>query len=295
MKINQIVLFFAGLAGVVRVASAQVIDMHLHGYTDNDFFVGKARNGFESSKTARELLTQMIAKMNQYNIQYAVLCGTMESLALYTSADKRFIPGYQDYAENLMPISPFEEQIRAGRIKVFGEVMAVYKGRTLADSLYQPYLAICKKYGVPVAYHTGGSFPNAQFIGWPKYRIAYGDPLLIEDVIVRYPKLKLYLMHAGENFYENTLRMMDAYPNLYADLGVSLWLHPLTKDYGTKFLKLAKEYGVLDRVLFGTDQMVWPEAITSSINYLNAMPFLTKAEKEMILYKNAKKFLNIRD
>ena len=102
-------------------------------------------------------------------------------------------------------------------------------------------------------------------------------------------------MHAGENFFENTLRMMDGYPNLYADLGVELWLQPLTKDYGTRFLKSAKQYGFLDRVLFGSDQMVWPEAISSSIDFLNSMNFLTQDEKAMILYKNAKKFLGLKD
>jgi hypothetical protein len=60
-------------------------------------------------------------------------------------------------------------------------------------------------------------------------------------------------------------------------------------------LKSAKEYGVLDRVLFGSDQMVWPEAITSSINFLKSMDFLTENEKQMILYKNAKRFLGIKD
>ena len=277
------------------ITSAQVIDMHMHSYTDKDFWVGKARNGFESSKTTKEHLEQTIQKMNQHKIEYAVICGTTESIARYTKADRRFIPGYQDYEDTLIPVKQFEEYIQSGKIKVFGEVMAVYKGRTLADPLYQPYLAICEKYGVPVAYHSGGSFPNAQQLGWPEYRIALGDPFLIEDVLVKYPKMKLYLMHAGENFYENTLRMMDGYPGLYADLGVELWLHPLTKDYGTKFLKSAKEYGFLDRVLFGSDQMVWPEAITSSIDFLNAMDFLTKDEKEKILYKNAKKFLGIKD
>ena len=288
-------LLFAALLLFACNSSAQVIDMHMHSYTEKDFWVGKARNGFESSRTTKEHLEQTIQKMNQHKIEYAVICGTIESIDRYTKADKRFIPGYQDYEETLIPVKQFKEYIQSGKIKVFGEVMAVYKGMTLADSLYQPYLAICEKYGVPVAYHSGGSFPNAQQSGWPKYRIAFGDPFLIEDVLVKYPKLKLYLMHAGENFYENSLRMMDGYPNLYADLGVELWLHPLTKDYGTKFLKSAKEYGFLDRVMFGSDQMVWPEAISSSIDFLNAMDFLTKNEKEMILYKNAKKFLGIKD
>jgi uncharacterized protein len=277
------------------VACAQVIDMHMHSYTEKDFWVGKARNGFESSKTTKEHLEQTIRKMNLHKIEYAVICGTLESIERYSTADKRFIPGYQDYEETLIPVKQFEQYVQSGKIKVFGEVMAVYKGMTLADSMYQPYLAICEKYGIPVAYHSGGSFPNAQQLGWPNYRIALGDPFLIEDVLVKYPKLKLYLMHAGENFFENTLRMMDGYPNLYADLGVELWLHPLTKDYGTRFLKSAKEYGFLDRVLFGSDQMVWPEAINSSIDFLNAMNFLTKDEKEMILYRNAKKFLGINN
>ena len=291
MKIK--VYLFSVFFIVCNTTLCQVIDMHMHGYTEKDFGTGIARNGFESSKTAMDHLAQTIREMDKNKIEYAVLCGTLESIDRYTKADKRFIPGYQDYQEMLIPVKQFEEFVISGKIKVFGEVMAVYKGKTLVDTIYQPYLAICEKYGVPVAYHSGGSFPNAQNLGWPKYRIALGDPFLIEDVLVKYPKLKLYLMHAGENFYENTLRMMDGYPNLYVDLGDELWLHPLTKDYAVKFLKSAKVYGVLDRVMFGSDQMLWPAAITSSINFLNSLDFLTVGEKEMILYKNAKVFLGI--
>ena len=290
------IIFLLTLITVVcKVTSGQVIDMHLHSYTDKNFWVGKAPNGFESSKNAKETLEQTIQKMNEHKIEYAVVCGSIESLEIYTKADKRFIAGYGDYEDTLISITKFEEYIKSGKIKVFGEIMAVYKGQTLADPVYQPYLAICEKYGIPVGYHSGGSFPNTQNLGWPKYRIALGDPFLIEDVLVKYPNLKLYLMHAGEHFYENTLRMMDGYSNLYVDLGVEMWINPMTKDFAVKFLKLAKVYGLLDRVMFGSDQMVWPEAITSSINFLEALDFLTKEEKEMIFYKNAKTFLGLKD
>lgn len=43
--------------------------------------------------------------------------------------------------------------------------------------------------------------------------------------------------------------------------------------------------------MFGSDQMVWPGAISRSVEFLNSMDFLTKEEKQMILYDNAKKFL----
>lgn len=292
---KKIILLLTFITIGSEISYGQIIDMHMHSYTEKTFWVGTARNGLASSKTAKETLEQTIQKMNQHNIEFAVVCGSIESIEIYTKADKRFIPGYQDNEETLIPVNQFEEYIKSGKIKVFGEVMAVYKGKTLADPSYQPYIAICEKYGVPVGYHSGGSFPNAQNLGWPNYRIKLGDPFLIEDVLVKYPKLKLYLMHAGENFYENTLRMMDGYPNLYADLGVEMWLHPMTKDFAIKFLKSAKEYRVLDRVMFGSDQMVWPEAITNSIDFLNALDFLTKEEKEMIFYKNAKKFLGINN
>jgi predicted TIM-barrel fold metal-dependent hydrolase len=290
-KILVVLMFITGNLAV----NCQVIDMHMHCYTEKDFWTGKARNGLESSKSAKEHLKQTIQQMDKLNIRYAVISGSIESLEIYTKADKRFIPGYQDFSDTLIPVKQFEEYVKDGKIKVFGELMAVYKGIKLTDSVYQPYLAICEKYGIPVAYHSGGSFPNAQNLGWPKYRIALGDPFLIEDVLVRYPKLKLYLMHAGENFYTNTLRMMDGYPNLYADLGVEMWLHPMTKDFAVKFLRSAKEYGFLDRVMFGSDQMVWPEAITNSIEFLNSLDFLTRDEKDKIFYKNAVTFLGLKD
>ena len=276
-------------------AQTRIIDMHMHSYTQKDFWQANARNGTPSALSADDLLKKTIEKMDRHRIQFAMVAGTVESLEKYTAADPRFIPGYQDYGEALMPLNEFEALISAGRIKVFGEVMAVYHGRTLNDPIYAPYLALCEKYNIPVAYHTGGGFPNAQFFGWRNYRIALGDPMLIEDVLVKYPKLRLYLMHAGENFFENTLRMMDGYPNLYVDLGVSLWLHPLTQDYAVRFLQSAKKYGYLSRVMFGSDQMVWPDAITQSIDFLNALDFLTEKEKEDIFYHNAIRFLGLGD
>lgn len=293
----KILFLFISVTFIALTTDAQtrIIDMHMHAYTEKDFWTGTARNGTESSKSADETLAQTIQKMNQHNIRYAVICGTLESLEKYTKEDPRFIPGYQDYEENLIEINEFEKLIQEGKIKVFGEVMAVYHGRTLTDPIYQPYLKVCEKYDIPVAYHSGGSFPNAQQLGWPKYRIVFGDPFLIEDVLVNLPKLRLYLMHAGENFFESTLRMMDGYPNLYVDLGVSLWLHPLTQDYAVRFLVSAKKYGFLDRVMFGSDQMVWPDAITQSIDFLNSLDFLTEKEKQDIFYNNAVSFLKLEE
>ena len=102
-------------------------------------------------------------------------------------------------------------------------------------------------------------------------------------------------MHAGEFFYENALRLMTLYPQLYSDLGVVLWVDPQAMDYGERFLRKAKEHGLIDKVLYGSDQMVWPHAIEKSIKQLNGYDFLSEEDKRKIFYENAVQFLGLNE
>lgn len=274
---------------------AQIIDVHLHSYTDTDYWGGRTHpTGIESPKNADEHLKETISLMDKHNIEYAVVSGSIKSLEKYTSADSRFIPGYMD-EKSLIPISEFENLIKLGKIKVFGEITGVYHGRTLNNPVYEPYLSLCEQYGIPVAYHTGGGPPMTPYRCCPNFRISLGDPLLIEDVLVKFPKLQVYLMHGGEVFYEHAIRMMQMYTHLYIDVGVILWVNPALQDYAINLLKLAKKANVLDRIMFGSDQMVWPDATSKSIEFLNSLDFLSEKEKKMILYDNARKFLKISE
>jgi predicted TIM-barrel fold metal-dependent hydrolase len=86
---------------------------------------------------------------------------------------------------------------------------------------------------------------------------------------------------------------MAYYPQLYTDLAVMLWVEPNTQRYIEEFLQNIKKAGYLDRVMFGSDQMIWPGAIEKSIRFLNGLTFLTKKEKEDIFYNNAARFLRL--
>jgi predicted TIM-barrel fold metal-dependent hydrolase len=44
---------------------------------------------------------------------------------------------------------------------------------------------------------TGGAPPGKPYTCCPKFRLKLGDPLLLEDMLVNCPKLKVYVMHAG--------------------------------------------------------------------------------------------------
>ena len=185
--------------------------------------------------------------------------------------------------------------IKDKKIEIFGELAPYYAGATLSDSIWQPYLRICEKYDIPVSVHTGGGDPGGTYSWSPKARLKFGDPYLIEDVLIKYPKLRIYLIHnGGEEWHEHALRLMAYYPQLYTDIAVMLWVEPNTQRTVTEFLKNAKRAGYLNRVMFGSDQMIWPYAIEKSVSFLNSLIFLTKEDKEDIFYNNAAKFLKLK-
>jgi predicted TIM-barrel fold metal-dependent hydrolase len=45
--------------------------------------------------------------------------------------------------------------------------------------------------------------------------------------------------------------------------------------------------------MFGSDQMVWPEAIGMAIDAVESAEFLTEAQKRDIFYNNAARFLRL--
>ena len=292
------VLLFASSLVFSQDGELPIIDMHIHCYDNGSYFVSPDMYGVPSPENTDAHLKQTYGLMKKYNIVKGVICGSSGAVENWVSEDpdKRFIRGLLVFSPEELDTVTFLKMIKEGKLEIFGEIGAVYKGYTLNDPGFEPYLRICEQYDIPVAIHTGGGPPEISYIDrFKNYRLAFGDPLLIEDVLVKFPKLRIYLMHAGEVFYEHAIRLMLAYPRLYTDVAVLLWVHPLTKSYAVDFLKRAKEAGMLDRVMFGSDQMVWPHAIEKSMEYLNSMDFLTEKEKRDIFYNNAVRFLRLEE
>ncbi len=283
------------------LAQTPIIDMHIHSYSDADFGEREPATdhyGMRGATDAESHRLETVGAFEKYRIVKAVVSGNPESVETWASSDpqQQVIRGIlmfhpDDYG---MDTLRFEQLVRDGKIEVFGELGPYYSGTTLSDAVWQPYLRICEKYDIPVAVHTGGGDPGGTYSWAPKARLALGDPYLVEDVLVRYPNLRLYLMHAGgEDWPEHALRMMAYYKQLYIDLGVMLWVEPNTQRYTVELLRNIKEAGYLDRVMFGSDQMIWPYAIGKSIDFLNSLDFLTEDEKAGIFYGNAARFLGL--
>ncbi len=281
----------------------KIIDMHIHSYTQKELDKGKPSTDFygvKSTDDARKLMVETFNAFKKYNVVKAMVDGSPESVQNWVQydTDKRIIKGFRVDEPGQIGLDSvyFEQLVKAGKIDIFGEIGPYYSGTTLADSVWQPYLRICERYDIPVAVHTGGGDPGGTYSWAPKARLKYGDPYLLEDVLVRYPKLRVYLMHnGGEEWHERALRLMAYYPQLYTDIAVSLWVEPNTQRTVTEFLKNAKHAGYLNKVMFGSDQMKWPYATGKSVNFLHSLPFLTRKDKEDIFYNNAARFLRLKE
>jgi uncharacterized protein len=125
----------------------------------------------------------------------------------------------------------------------------------------------------------------------PKFRGSMGNPLLLEELLARHPKLRVQVMHAGYPMIDNMLTLLQANSHVYVDVAGLIWSYPL-KEVNTYIQRLV-EAGFEDRVMFGTDQLEWPKLMAYSISIIQNADYLTAAEKRDILYNNAARFLRL--
>ena len=174
-----------------------------------------------------------------------------------------------------------------------GELSLAYSGMALNDVSYFPYYEVCEREGIPVFFHTGGpQGPDPQRFFNGRFRVELADPLLLQDVVMRFPKLKIVIMHMGWPFADHGLYMLFEYPNVYLETSGVDWL--LGPSLFRRILREAVETAGSDHIVFGSDAPVWPQFMTSAVDSIGTADFLTNADKRKILWENAAALLKVR-
>jgi uncharacterized protein len=244
----------------------------------------------QSPMTDRELMERTLAIMKRRNI-VAVTSGPLVEQWRKEGGD-RIIPGLLFGLEAGAPaVDEVRTMLKAGRFEVLGEVSIQYQGIEPSDPRFEPYLAVAEEMDVPVGIHIGPGPPGAPYFAAKDYRARLHSPLVLEEALVRHPKLRVYAMHAGWPMLDDTLAMLWTHPQLYVDVGVISYAVPRAAFHS--YLQRIVEAGFGKRVLFGSDQMVWPEALEVAIESIETAQFLSKDEKRDILYNNAARFLRL--
>jgi predicted TIM-barrel fold metal-dependent hydrolase len=92
---------------------------------------------------------------------------------------------------------------------------------------------------------------------------------------------------------DNLLALLWTHPQVYVDIGIIVYALP-PKEFN-KYLQRIVEAGFGNRVMFGSDQMVWPETLEVSIRTIENADYLSEQQKRNIFYNNAARFLNLSE
>lgn len=281
--------------------------MHLHIYSEQyssgDFKLKDII--LTSPKNSVEHLKAVVEQINKYNIALTYAIGDFKALdSINKNYPDKFLPSARilstsELLNDKNYIETLKLKIKNGEVLGIGEVGNFYTGIAPNDPVLDTLYRIAEENDLPIGIHFGLAFPSSQLTTYPNMRVEYANPLMLQDVLIKFPKLRLYIMHAGLPFFpEETFAMLFMFLNLYADISALPWgglASGYLKESLKEFLIKADKNGFIGRLMFGSDEHIRPGAIGLSIDFINQADYLTETQKRYILYNNAARFLKLSD
>ena len=231
-----------------------LIDVHTHVFPNNSVFFG---NFIAEASRMRATPIDLVTRYEDYcatapGVTASICFGGKAKLAgLWV--DDRDVAAYvaQDPARligflSLDPTQPgWEAELEYGH-QVLGlrgiKLMPMYAGFFPQEGRLNYLWSYAQKHGLPVLLHTGTTFVSQ---GWIETTL----PRHIDVVARRYPEVRIIMAHLGHPYEGECVAVIRKHPHVYADVS-ALHYRPWQLFHS---LMLVQEYGVWNKLLFGTD------------------------------------------
>jgi predicted TIM-barrel fold metal-dependent hydrolase len=141
-------------------------------------------------------------------------------------------PGWQDELEE------GHKNLRLKGIKLMPMYAGFAPNAPELDHLWE----YASHHGLPVLCHAGTTFIR-------QAPLKYTVPVLIDDVAIRFPDVKIIMAHLAHPYEGECVVTIRKHPNVYADCS-ALHYRPFQLYHS---LMLLQEYGVWHKLLFGSD------------------------------------------
>ncbi len=120
--------------------------------------------------------------------------------------------------------------------------------------------ALAERHGLPILFPQGASPVRDA-------PLRFAHPLVMDEVAIRFPELRVVMAHMGHPWQRDTIVTIRKHPHVYADVS-GLFYRPWSFYEG---MRLATEWGVLGKLLFGSDfPIATPAETVAGLRAVNA-------------------------
>jgi predicted TIM-barrel fold metal-dependent hydrolase len=141
------------------------------------------------------------------------------------------------------------------------KVAPIYQNVHPGDPGFVALMERADALGIPVLIHQGTTFCE-------NVSLQLANPVDLQPLALRFPNLRMVIAHMGHPWITETLVLIRKHRHLYADIS-ALYYRPW-QFYNA--LVLAMEYGVFDKLLFGTDYpFTTPASTIDALRKVNEM------------------------
>ena len=186
----------------------------------------------------------------------------------------------------------WEDEMREGhrQLGLQGiKLLPMYAGYQPDDERLDSLWKYATEHQLPVLLHTGTNFIS-------QAPLEYTLPRHLDRVATRFPEVKIILAHIGHPFGGECVVTIRKHKNLYTDISA---LHYRPFQF-FQTLMLVQEYGVWDKLLFGTDYpFTTVTATLEGLRSLNRMvegtnfPRLDETAIEEMIYRDSLSLLGL--
>lgn len=227
-------------------------------------------------------LSELLDEMDEQGVRKAIL---MDSLTTPSTTARKFVEAHPDRfalaiggLNLLRPVATLRElsSVVADLPVAYTSVGPSFWGDGRyppSDAVYYPLYAKCAELELPLCVNTG--------IPGPPIPGEVQNPIHLDRVCVRFPELRLCMIHGADPWWDVAIRLLIKYPNLR--LMTSAWSPKRLPESLLHFMRTRGK----GKVIFGSD---WPVLPMRRVVPEAAALDLPDEVRRRYLYENAREF-----
>jgi len=279
-----------------------IVDVHSHAWSYPDDFSEDFRRQAKRARAGVEVdlrVTYDAYRASATDDTRAIVFGGKARLSGVWVDDEyvaRYVAAHPNRLMGFLSVDPtqpgWEAELRDGheRLQLRGiKLLPMYAGFQPDDERLDPLWSYAQRYSLPVLLHTGTTFVA-------QAPLEFTLPRHLDRVATRFPETKIIMAHLGHPFEGECVVVARKHANVYADIS-ALHYRPFQLYQS---LMLVQEYGIWDKILFGTDfPFTTVNATIEGLHGLNGMlegtklPRLDEPQINAMIHRDSLKLLGL--